>query len=134
MTAVLPVLHGTAEQLARIAHFRQLTATLPEAHELDPVARFLIGSVRDHHQLLEHLAVELDQLWSLLTADFDDDQLDELTEADWCRHSFATQQQEIEHRHMATVTRLVDDIENHIRLHRVIYVESQYVYPTAVSA
>lgn len=134
MTAALPVQHGTAEQLARIHHFRQLTDPLPDAHELDPVARFLIGRVGDAREVLAHLADELDQLWSLITEDFDDDQLDELTEDDWARYSFATQQQEIDHRHAATVARLVGDIEGYIWLHRVIHVERARIVRTAVPA
>lgn len=133
MTAVLPVAHGTAEQLARLRHFRQLD--LPEAHELDPVARFLIGRVGDATEVLEQITDELDQLWSLITEDFDDDQLDELTEDDWARHSFATQQQEADHRHTATVARLVYAIEGHIALHRIIHAETgRTTYPAAVAS
>jgi hypothetical protein len=134
VTAALTVQHGTAEQLARLQHFRGLTDTLPEAHELDPVARFLIGRVADPREVLEHLADELDQLWSLITEDFGDDQLDELTEDDWARHSFATQQQESDHRHSATVARLVGDIEGYIWLHRVVHFERNRIVRTAVPA
>jgi hypothetical protein len=131
MTAALPVAHGTAEQLARIAHFRGLD--LPEAHELDAVARFLIGRVTDPAEVLEHLHDELDQLWSLITEDFDDDQLDELTDDDWSRHSFATYQQEVDHRHCATVARLVHDIEGHIHLARIVHAENTRPVRTAVA-
>lgn len=131
MTAVLPVQHGTAEQLARLHHFRGLD--LPEAHELDPVFRFLIGRVADPAEVLEQLADELDQLWSLVTEDYDDDQLDELSEADWERHSFSSYQQEVDHRHSATVSRLVGDIEGHIWLHRVVHVERARIVWTAVA-
>ena len=112
------VRHGTAEQLARVVHFRGLTDTLPEAHELDPVIRFLLGAVTDPAEILGHLHDELDQLWSLITEDFDDDQLDELTEADWARHSFSHHQQEIDHRWAATVERLSSDVESYIRMAR----------------
>lgn len=122
---VHPVAHGTADALARIWHFRQLTDTLPDAHELDAVTRHLIGRVPDHHDVLEHLADDLDQLWSLTTEDFDDDQLDELTEDDWAKHSFVTYQQEIDHRHLATVARLVWDIESHIHLARLVHAETE---------
>lgn len=121
---VEPVRRGTAEQLARLCHFRQLTDALPDAHELNPVLFFLLGPVGDPRQLLEQVGDELDQLWSLLTEDFDDDQLDELSEADWARYSFATYQQEVDHRHAVTVSRLVYAIEGHIALHRVIHAEA----------
>jgi len=122
MTALDAVAHGTAEQLARIHHFRQLD--LPEAHELDDVMRFLIGQVTDWRQVVEHLGDDLDQLWSLLTQDFDDAQLDELTETDWERHSFSSYQQEVEHRHTMTVTRLVDSVEGEVHLARLVRAEN----------
>ena len=134
MTPVRPVTHGTAEALARIHHFRQLTDTLPEAHELDPVLRFLVGPVGDATEVLEHVHDELDQLWSLVTEDFDADQLDEIPEQDWERHSFGTQQQETDHRHLATVTRLVYAIEGHIALHRVIHAQTGRTLHTAAVA
>ncbi len=125
MSAAHEVRPGTAETLARCWHFRQLTDTLPEAHELDPAIRFLLGRVTDHDEVLEHLTEDLDQLWSLLTEDFDDDQLDELTDADWERHSFSSYQQEVDHRHSLTVARLVADIESHIALARQVHAEQQ---------
>lgn len=132
MTAVLPVLNGTAEALARIVHFRALD--LPDAHELDAVARLLIGRVTDHREVLEQLHDELDQLWSLVTEDFDDDQLDELTEVDWSRHSFATYQQEVDHRHLMTVARLVGSIEGHIGLARIVHAENTRPVRSAVAS
>jgi hypothetical protein len=134
MTAVRPVAHGTAEALARLQHFRGLTDALPDAHELDPVMRFLVGPVGDARQVLEQIGDELDQLWSLVTEDFDDDQLDELTGADWERHSFATYGQEVAHRHAATVARLVYAIEGHVALHRVIHAEQQRPARTGAAA
>jgi hypothetical protein len=132
VTAVQPVAHGTAEQLARIRQFRGLD--LPEAHELDPVARFLIGRVPDPAEVLEQITDELDQLWSLITEDFDESDLDELSEDDWARHSFATQQQEVDFRHAATVSRLVYAIEGHIALHRIIRAENERPVRTAVAS
>jgi hypothetical protein len=119
MTAPKPVPHGTADALARCWHFRQLTDTLPDAHELDPVLAFLVGPVGDRRELVEQLGEDLDHLWSLLTEDYDDDQLDELSDADWERWSFATYQQEADHRHGLTVARLVEEIECAIWVHRV---------------
>lgn len=112
------VRNGTAETLARVHHFRQLTDTLPDAHELDPVLRFLLGAVTDPAEVLGHLHDELDQLWSLITEDFDDDQLDELTDDDWTRHSFGDYQQEVDHRYAMTRHRLAADVESYIRLAR----------------
>lgn len=120
-----PVAAGTAETLARVHHVRQLTDALPEAHELDPVLRFLLGRVTDPAEVLEQLHDELDQLWSLLTEDYDDEQLDELTDADWQRHSFSSYQQEADYRHSLTVSRLVADVEGHIWRARLTHFEDR---------
>lgn len=102
---------GTAETLARVAHFRGLTDALPEAHELDPVIRFLIGRVGDPDEVLEQLHDELDQLWALSTDDWEPSMLDELTDDERTRYSFPTYDAEVLHRHGLTVARLVADIE-----------------------
>lgn len=111
MSAALPVPHGTAEQLARVHHFRQLTDTLPEAHELDPVIRFLLGRVTDHREVLEQLHDELDQLWSLVSGDFDDDQLDELTDDEHAAAFFPSYGYEVDARYTKTRDRLIAEIE-----------------------
>lgn len=121
MTAPEPVRPGTAEALARVMHFQAVEHVQPE--ELDSVARWLIGHVTDPREVAQHIADELDQLWSLLTDDFDDDQLDELSDADWERHSFSTYAQEVEHRRALTLTRLVAAIEGHIWLARYTHAE-----------
>lgn len=114
-----PVLYGTADALARVWHVRQLTDTLPEAHELDPVLRFLLGPVTHPAAILQHLSDQLDQLWSLLTEDYDaDNDLDEVPEADWARYDFPTWQHEANHRYARTFERLTDDIESYIRMAR----------------
>lgn len=113
-----PVRGGTADALARVAHFRNLTATLPEAHELDDVIRFLLGAVDDTATLMAALAEDLDRLWSLATDDFDDDQLDDLSEDDFRRFDFPTYGQEIAHRRTATVDRLSDEVDRRIFLAR----------------
>ncbi len=111
--------YGTADALARIWHVRQLTDTLPEAHELDPALRHILGPVTDPAAILQHLRDQLDQLWSLLTEDYDaDNDLDEVPEADWLRYSFPDGQQEIEYQYSITVDRLVHDIESYIRMAR----------------
>lgn len=117
MTAT-PMCPGTAEHLARLLHFRGLADALPEAHELDPLLRHFLGAVTDPAEVLEHLHDELDHLWSLITEDFDDDQLDELTDADWDRHDFANQQAELDHRYALTRDRLAHDVETYVRMAR----------------
>ena len=133
MTTATVVAHGTAETLARVLHFRQLSATLPEAHELDPVLRFLLGRVTDPAEVLEHLHDELDHLWSLITEDFDDEQLDELTDADFDRYDFPTYQQEVDHRYAITRDRLVGDIESYIRMAREWHAQAPAVQTGAAA-
>ena len=114
-----PVLYGTADALARVWHVRQLTDTLPDAHELDPALRHILGPVTDPAAILQHLRDQLDQLWSLLTEDYDaDNDLDEVPFEDWLRYDFPTFQQEVEYRYSVTVDRLVHDIESYIRMAR----------------
>ena len=115
-----PVAPGTAEQLARLSHFRGLEHTQPE--ELDAVAYFLIGDVGGAmraatlwQQLCEHDAA---QLWHLITDDWDEFDLDEIPEAEWARSAFATQQQEIERRYEITRDRLTHEIEHAVHLAR----------------
>lgn len=124
MTAPETVRHGTAEQLARIAHFRALETVQPE--ELDAVALFLIGQVGDPMEKLalwNDLRDDCERLWYLITSDWDDRELDELTDADWHRHQFATQEQELAHRWSRTRDRLAAEIEGCIDRHRVIHAE-----------
>lgn len=102
-----------AENLARLAHFRGLD--LPEAAELDFVAWHLLAAVGDSiDQAAVWLLLQDDcrALWHLITDGWDADDLDEISEDDWARHSFATQQQEIDHRYTATRERLCHDIEH----------------------
>lgn len=120
-----PVLHGTAETLARVHHFRQLTDALPEAHELDPVLRVLVGTVTDSAQVLEHLGDELDQLWSLITEDYDADRLDELTDDDWAHGFFCTPGDEELARYSKTRDRLAHDVEGYIRMAREWHAEQR---------
>ena len=123
MTAT-PVLHGTAETLARVHHMRQLTDALPDAHELDPVIRFLLGPVGDAALVVEQIADELDQLWSLVTEDWSESDLDEIPEEDWTRYSFSSREQETAHQWGLTVNRLQYGIEAHVALHRLIHAET----------
>jgi hypothetical protein len=128
----IAVPHGTADALARIHHFRGLD--LPEAYELDDVTRFLLGRVPDADELIEQLGDDLDQLWSLLTDDYDDDQLDELSDRDFRRFDFATYGQEVSHRHSCTVARLVHDVEQRIHVARVVRAEQDRPTRTAVAS
>lgn len=124
MIVALPVAHGTAEQLARIAHFRAVEHTQPE--ELDVVALFLIGKTGDATEKLalwNELRDDCERLWFLITSDWDDRDLDELTDDDWMRHSFATQEQELAHRWAKTRDRLAGEIEGCIDRHRVMHAE-----------
>lgn len=134
MTAVRPVAHGTAEQLARLTHFRALD--LPEVAELDAVALFLIGDVgdpTDKLRLWQELRTDCLALWYLIASDWDDRDLDELTDADWMRHSFATQEQELAHRYGVTRDRLVSEIEGCIWRHRYSQAERTRPARTAVA-
>ena len=129
-----PVRHGTAETLARLLHFRALTDALPDAHELDPAIRFLLGPVGDHGLVVEQVSDELDQLWSLVTEDWSESDLDEIPEEDWTRHSFSSREQETAHQWGITVNRLQYGIEAHIALHRLIHAEASRSFPTAVAS
>lgn len=122
-TAIRPVVAPPTprvhpEHLARLAHFRSLD--LPEAHELDFVAWHLLACVGDTiatAAVWEQIQDDCNRLWHLITDDWDaDTDLDELTEDDWARYSFATQQQEVDHRYAATRERLCHDIEHAVAL------------------
>lgn len=116
MITTAPVAPGTAENLARLSHFRGLEHTQPE--ELDAVAYFLIGDVGGAmraatlwQQLCEHDAA---QLWHLITDDWDDRDIDDPIDED----AALTTPQELEARHERTVARLVWDIEQRISVAR----------------
>jgi hypothetical protein len=125
-TQPAPVWHGTAEQLARIAHFRGLERTQPE--EFDALAYFLLGDVGDaftREALWANLEPDLLKLWHLVTSDWEEDDLDEVPEADWVRYSFATVAQETDHRYQITRDRLTHEIEHLIHLSRLAAVEAR---------
>lgn len=134
-TSILePVTHGLAEQLARIARFRNLEHIQPE--ELDEVAFYLIGRVDDRAGVWERIQDDCNRLWFLITNDWDDRDLDEIPEADWARYSFSTAQQELDHRYEITRARLEHEIESAVRLARYRTAEavrSARVARTAVS-
>lgn len=116
-----PPIHGLAEQLARLAHFTQLD--LPDVAELDALALHLIGDAgspdrcRDLWQQLKE--GDAGKLWHLLIDDWDDRDLDEIPERDWTRYSFATVQQEEEHRYAVTFHRLCGQIESEVAYARL---------------
>lgn len=116
--ALLPPapIHGLAEQLARLAHFSSLD--LPDVAELDAVALHLIGVPGDPareadlwQQLKEGDATTL---WHLLIDDWLEEDLDDIPERDWTRYSFATRQQEEQHRYAVTFHRLCAQIESDV--------------------
>jgi len=116
---VQPVPHGLAEQLARVAHFRELDH--PEAHELNCVARFLIGDVggRDAADLLwVQLRDDCLRLWHLVTDDWDDRDLDELTAAQYERLGVCSYELEQHARFERTRDRLSSEIETAVHAAR----------------
>lgn len=133
-TAALPapVPHGLADQLARIAHFRALD--LPEVEELDAVACFLLGDVGDAVERLslwDELRDDCEQLWHLITADWSDDDLDDLRDDDPAWWPF-TDAQVLECRYQQTRDRLEGDIETAVRRHRYAVVEARRAARTPV--
>jgi hypothetical protein len=112
---------GTAENLARLAHFRGLD--LPEADELDSVAYQLLGDVGDTNakrELWEQLRDgDGRSLWYLIADDWDDRDLDELTEAQCTRLPLtATEDEVTQLRYEVTRERLLGDIERTVWLAR----------------
>jgi hypothetical protein len=131
-----PVRCGTAEQLARLAHFRALN--LPEVDELDAVACFLIGDAGDsqaRRELWEQLRDDAERLFHLITDDWDSDDLDELTERQCMRLPLVALEQEIvDARYAATRERLAADIEGTVRLARYTAAENRRNARTAVAS
>lgn len=130
-----PVRTGTAEQLARIAWHRGLEAADPT--ELDSVALFLIGpggSVQARLDLWENLRDDCLHLWHLITADWDDADLDELTDQQWDDLFLVDRHAEEAARHHITVNRLIGEIEGAIWRHRYTAAERERAtrYDTAV--
>jgi hypothetical protein len=115
MTAPEPVRPGTAEHLARLAQLRWQDT--PDAYAADEVAWWLLGDVGDaiaKRALWQRVRDDCRHLWFLVAADWDEDDLDSLTEQECELYSFATVEQELAHRHTATRDRLVADIEGAI--------------------
>lgn len=112
---------GLAENLARLAYFRLMEH--PQSDELDAVAMYLLGDVGDamsKRDLWERVQPQCEHLWHLITDDWDDRDLDELTEAQAVRLPLtATEDDQQALRHEATVSRLVFEIERDIHLARV---------------
>jgi len=123
------VQHGVAEQLARLSHFALLD--LPEVHEISRVADFLIGDVGGAAQarrLWNELHADCHRLWHLISDDWDDRDLDELSFADARRMDpGATAEQELMVRYERTRDRLVADIEDRIGRGRYTAVEMRRV-------
>lgn len=117
---VVPVPFGTAEQLARLAHFRALD--LPEVGELDCVARFLIGNVGGNtarQELWQAIRDDAEHLFRLISDDWTESDLDELRDEDWwCAEASPGGHQMW--RWMASRDRLASYIENRILLARYV--------------
>ena len=111
-----------AVQLARVAHFRSLDLPAGDVQELDFLAFALLGDVGDSLQrgaLWEQLQEPAIRLWHLICDDWDDRDLDELTDRDAGRFTFATQQHEVDHRYCLTRERLEHEIESAVLLARL---------------
>ena len=118
--------NGTAEQLARLSHFAGLQTV--QAEEMDAVAFFLLGDVGDAESradLWDSLRDDCDLLWHLITADWCENDLDELTEDDWAKYSFANVDQELDVRRSLTADRLVLQIEASISVCRIATAEAR---------
>jgi hypothetical protein len=112
MTAPEPVRPGTAENLARLAQLRWQDT--PDAYAADEVAEWLVGAVGNRAAMWARLRPDSRHLWFLVSEDWDEDDLDSLTEQECELYPFATVEQELAHRHTATHDRLVADIEGAI--------------------
>lgn len=122
MTAPQTVRPGTAEQLARLAHFSALEHIQPE--ELDAVAHFLLGDVGDvtaKAGLWGQLREDCGRLWHLITDDWDENDLLDASEAD----EGLTAGQELDARHERTRDRLCSDIERRVYLARYAAIQAR---------
>lgn len=121
MTALL-VPPGTAEQLARCWYLRSLHDGDHDATAaVDDLASFLIGNVGGWNaaqELWVRIEADLHLLWSLMDGLWAEPDLDELTERDWVRMSFATAAHEVQARYERTRERVAADIEGAVRLAR----------------
>jgi hypothetical protein len=118
VTAPEPVRPGTAENLARLAQLRWQDT--PDAYAADDVALWLLGDVGDataKHALWELIRPYCRHLWFLISADWDDDDLDDLHPADADRYERdpgTTDGMVTDARWQATRDRLVTEIEGAI--------------------
>lgn len=122
MTTPQTVRPGTAEQLARLAHFSALERTQPE--ELDAVAFFLLGDVGDvtvKAGLWGQLREDCGRLWHLITEDWDENDLLDACDED----EGLTAAQELDARHERTQNRLCSDIERRVYLARYAAVQAR---------
>jgi hypothetical protein len=112
----LRIRHGLAEQLARLSHFA--TLGLPESHEMDEVACWLIRPVENAAAVWRDILPVCEHLHRLITEDWDDDDLDPCREDDpvLAVHAVAA-------RHARTVERLTCEIENTVGFARLRHAE-----------
>lgn len=88
MTVPQPVRSGTAEQLARLAHFRGLAVRPdgtddPDAGEIDTIAHWLIGDagmpLADRQTCWRQIRPLAEHLWVFVNDDWDEDDLDPMS-------------------------------------------------------
>lgn len=125
--------HGTAEALAVCAHLEQLTDTLgADAAEVSRIYRPLLGlNHSDTTEVIEHLRDELDQLWRLISCDWDDSDLDELP--DHPRFDAMTVDQAQNEAADRTVARLVEQVETYVLRRRVLQPTAEQAAIVAVA-
>ena len=120
-----PLANGTAEALAVCAHLEQLTDTLGcDAAEVSRIYRPLLGlNHADTSEVVGHLRDELDQLWRLISCDWDDDDVDELP--DHPRFDAMTVDQAQNEAASRTAARLVEQIERYVEQRRQLTTAQQ---------
>lgn len=123
-----PVRYGTADQLARLAHFAGLEDVQPE--ELDEIAYWLIGGpgvpLADRQACWQRIQTDCNTLWHCITDDYEPElDLDELPEDLWRTEHFATAADELERRLEITVERLRAEIEHAVWLSRYCATEAR---------
>ena len=120
-THYIPLLPGTAEALATIAHYESLEDSLgPDVDEAHRVWRCLIGPVggiRAQDDLYKSLSQDLAVLWRLMIADWLPGDLDPLPDhPDFT--GLRSDQYEAQ-QFLRTAPRLIEHIESRIRLARI---------------
>jgi len=127
--------HGTAEALAVCAHLEQLTDTLGgDAAEVSRIYRLAFPDLdsTEIREVIEHLSDELEQLWHLITADWQDSDLDELP--DLPKFDAMTIKQAQDQAVSDTIERLVKQIETYVHRRRVLRPTAEQAAIVAVAS